>query len=195
MSMKLSGVSKSIQKTNYLPIILAIIGLIVLVAVCLILRPNPGEANEDLFGLAFPPNEVNQPAPELTLFDLDGEEVSLTDFMGEVILVNNWATWCPPCRQEMPEFQDYFENHQDQGFQVVAVEAGQPEKEVRTFVEQLELDFVILLDPENKSLVTFQNSSLPNSFVIDRKGNLRLAWLGAINEATLEQYVTPLLEE
>ncbi len=195
MSMKVSKESKSNQKTNYLTIILVVMGLIVLVAAGLILRTKPGEANEDIFGFTFPPNEINQPAPELTLFDLDGKEVSLTDYKGEVILVNNWATWCPPCRLEMPEFQVYFENHQDQGFQVIAIEAGQPENEVRTFVEQLELDFVILLDPENKSLVTFQNSSLPNSFVIDRKGNLRLAWLGAINEATLEQYVTPLLEE
>ncbi|MCK4801559.1 MAG: TlpA family protein disulfide reductase [Anaerolineales bacterium] len=195
MSMKVSKESKSNQKTNYLTIILVVMGIIVLVAAGLILRTTPGEANEDIFGFTFPPNEINQPAPELTLFDLDGKEVSLTDYKGEVILVNNWATWCPPCRLEMPEFQVYFENHQDQGFQVIAIEAGQPENEVRTFVEQLELDFVILLDPENKSLVTFQNSSLPNSFVIDRKGNLRLAWLGAINEATLEQYVTPLLEE
>ena len=75
------------------------------------------------------------------------------------------------------------------------VEAGEPEAEVRNFVEQAGLDFVILLDPENKSLITFQHNSLPNSFVIDRKGNLRLAWLGAINGPTLEKYVTPLLKE
>jgi len=195
MSKEISGESKSSQKTNYRPLILVGMGIIILIVIGLILSTNQGEAQEEIFALTFPPNEVNQPAPELTLFDLDGVEVSLTDFKGEVILVNNWATWCPPCRLEMPEFQVYFENHQDQGFQIVAIEASQPENEVRTFVEQLKLDFVILLDPENKSLVTFQNGSLPNSFVIDRKGNLRLAWLGAINEATLEQYVTPLLEE
>ena len=195
MSKEVSGEIKSRKKTSYRPFILAGMGIIILIAIGLILSTYQGEAQEEIFGLTFPPNEVNQPAPELTLFDLDGKEVSLTDFKGEVILVNNWATWCPPCRLEMPEFRVYFENHQDQGFQVVAIEAGQPENEVRTFVEQLKLDFVILLDPENKSLVTFQNSSLPNSFVIDRKGNLRLAWLGAINEATLEEYVTPLLEE
>lgn len=195
MSKEISGERRSSQKNNYRPLILVGMGIIILTAIGLFLSTNQGEAQEEIFGLTFPPTEVNQPAPDLTLLDLDGKEVSLTDFKGEVILVNNWATWCPPCRLEMPEFRVYFENHQDQGFQVVAIEAGQPENEVRTFVEQLKLDFVILLDPENKSLVTFQNSSLPNSFVIDRKGNLRLAWLGAINEATLEEYVTPLLEE
>ena len=109
--------------------------------------------------------------------------------------MNNWATWCPPCRLEMPEFQSYFEKYHDQGFQIVAIEAGQPKSEVEAFVEDQGLEFVILLDPENKSLATFQNSSLPNSWVIDRRGNLRLAWLGAINEDTLEEFVTPLLEE
>ncbi len=145
--------------------------------------------------VTFPPLEVNQPAPELTLNTLDGEPVSLTDYQGSVILVNNWATWCPPCRLEMPHFNNYFQKHKERGFQVVAVEAGQPESEVREFVEELGLDFQVLLDPEGKALEMFQNTSLPSSYVIDRKGNLRLVWLGAINEASLEEYITPILEE
>lgn len=195
MSKKTIGKKNTNQKANLLPLIMAGLGLIALIAVGLILSTNQGEANESIDALTFPPIEVNQPAPELTLFDLDGNEVSLTDFQGEVILVNNWATWCPPCREEMPEFKAYYNKYKDQGFQVVAIEAGEPEAEVRNFVEGAGLDFVILLDPENKSLITFQNNSLPNSFVIDRKGNLRLAWLGAINGPTLEKYVTPLLKE
>jgi len=195
MSKKTTRKKNASQKTNLLPLILAGLGIITLIAVGLILRSNQGEAVESINALTFPPVEVNQPAPELTLFDLDGNEVSLTDFQGEVILVNNWATWCPPCREEMPEFKAYYDKYKDQGFQVIAIEAGEPEAEVRNFVEQAGLDFVILLDPENKSLITFQHNSLPNSFVIDRKGNLRLAWLGAINGPTFEKYVTPLLKE
>ncbi|NOQ39306.1 MAG: redoxin domain-containing protein [Anaerolineales bacterium] len=195
MSKKTIGKKNTSQKANLLPLIMAGLGLIALIAVGLILSTNQGEAIESIDALTFPPIEVNQPAPELTLFDLDGNEVSLTDFQGEVILVNNWATWCPPCREEMPEFKAYYNKYKDQGFQVVAIEAGEPEAEVRNFVEGAGLDFVILLDPENKSLITFQNNSLPNSFVIDRKGNLRLAWLGAINGPTLEKYVTPLIKE
>ncbi|MCJ7717069.1 MAG: TlpA family protein disulfide reductase, partial [Anaerolineales bacterium] len=97
--------------------------------------------------------------------------------------------------EEMPEFNIYYDRYKDQGFQIVAIDAGDPEQEVRNFVEQVGLDFIVLLDPENKSLITFQHNTLPNSFVIDRDGNLRLAWLGAINEPTLEKYVTPLLKE
>ena len=195
MSTKVSGEKKSNQKTTLLPILLAGLGLIALIAVALILRSNQGVVIDPLDAFILPPVEVNQPAPELTLFDLDGKEVSLSDFKGDVVLINNWATWCPPCREEMPEFKIYYDKYKDRGFQIVAIEAGDPEADVRNFVEQEGLDFVILLDPENKSLITFQHNTLPNSFVIDRDGNLRLAWLGAINGPTLEKYVTPLIKE
>lgn len=195
MSSNNSGENKSSEKTTLLPILLAGLGLITLIAAALILRSNQGVVNDPLDTFVLPPIEINQPAPELTLFDLDGKEVSLSDFRGKVVLLNNWATWCPPCREEMPVFNIYYDKYKDQGFQIVAIEAGDPENEVRNFVEQLGLDFVVLLDPENKSLLTFQRDALPNSFVIDRNGNLRMSWVGAINEPTLEKYVTPLLKE
>ena len=187
--------SNQTRNNNYLPIILVGAGLIILIAAAVILRGAQANQQDSLDALILPPIEVDQPAPELTLSDLDGKEVSLSDFRGQVVLLNNWATWCPPCRLEMPEFQAYYDKYKDEGFEVLAVEAGQPEEEVRAFVEEQGLGFIILLDPENQSLVTFQHSSLPNSFVIDRRGHLRLAWLGAINGPTLEKYITPLLEE
>jgi peroxiredoxin len=183
------------KKTNYLPIILVGFGLMILIGAAVFQQASKGTTTTADNPFILPPIEVDQPAPELTLSDLEGNQVSLSDFAGEVVLVNNWATWCPPCRQEMPEFQAYYEKYHGQGFQIVAVEAGQPKSEVEAFVKEQGLDFVVLLDPENQSLVTFQNNSLPNSWVIDRRGNLRLAWLGAINLDTLEAYVTPLLEE
>jgi peroxiredoxin len=183
------------NKTNFLPFILVGVGLMVFIGIALYLQSTSGVDQQAQDPFLLQPIEVDQPAPELTLFDLDGNPVSLSDFVGQVVLVNNWATWCPPCRQEMPEFKAYYDKYRDQGFQIVAVEAGQPESEVRAFVEEQGLDFVILLDPGNQSLITFQNSSLPNSWVIDRRGHLRMAWLGSINLPTLEKYVTPLLEE
>lgn len=183
------------KKANLLPIILAGMGLAALIGVALIIRPDQGISDNPIDLFSFPPVELDQPAPELSLYDLNGAEVSLSDFQGEVVLLNNWATWCPPCRLEMPEFQSYYDKHKDQGFQVVAVEAGQPEAEVRQFVERVNINFVVLLDPENKSLETFQQRSLPNTFIIDRTGQLRYVWVGAIDEETLEQYVTPLLKE
>lgn len=186
---------KKYRTTKFLPVILVGGGLALIIGVAVFLQASRGDSPAIPDEMILPPIEVDQPAPELTLFDLDGNQVSLSDFTGEVVLLNNWATWCPPCREEMPEFQAYYDKYRDRGFQVVAVEAGQPEPEVRRFVEEQGLEFVILLDPENQSLITFQHSTLPNSFVIDRRGHLRLAWLGSINAPTLEKYVTPLLEE
>jgi peroxiredoxin len=145
--------------------------------------------------IVFPPARINRSAPALTLETLDGEQVSLRDFQGQVVLINNWATWCPPCRVEMPELNAYYQDQKDQGFLVVAIEAGSPHSDVAAFVDQEGIDFPVLLDSGNKALQSFQNASLPNSYVIDRQGNLRLTWTGAINQATLERYVNPLLEE
>jgi peroxiredoxin len=186
---------KDQKSTNFLPLILGGMGLIIISAITLILQSNQGENTPINDPFILPPIELDQPAPDLTLSDLNGNPISITDYLGDVVLVNNWATWCPPCRQEMPEFQSYFDDHHDEGFEIIAVEAGQPADEVLQFVNEHNLSFIILLDPENLSLTTFQNSSLPNTWVIDRKGNLRLGWLGAINKDTLERYVTPLLKE
>jgi peroxiredoxin len=141
------------------------------------------------------PVEVNFPAPNLTLNNLDGNRVSISDFDQQVILINNWATWCPPCRDEMPHLAKYFMAHNDQGFVILGIEAGDPIHEVQQFVKEYNLPFPILLDPNNKSLIAFNNENLPSSYVIDRKGNVVLAWTGPINQVMLEKYVTPLLEQ
>ncbi len=146
-------------------------------------------------GIIFPPARINRPAPDLSLESLDGNPVSLDELQGEVVLVNNWATWCPPCRAEMPELNAYYQDHKGEGFLVVAIEAGSPRSDVEAFVEGEGIAFPVLLDPGSKALKSFQNAALPSSYVIDRQGILRLTWTGAINRATLERFVNPLLEE
>jgi peroxiredoxin len=141
------------------------------------------------------PVEVNYPAPELTLENVNGKTESLTDYSGKVVLVNNWATWCPPCKAEMPDLKAYYEAHKDEGFTIVAISAADAEADVRAFVEQYELSFSIWLDPQNEALAAFRNQSLPSSYVVDRTGVVRLAWTGGITRDILEEHLTPLLEE
>jgi len=141
------------------------------------------------------PQEVDYPAPPLALVDVNGQSVALADYAGQVVLLNNWATWCPPCRAEMPELQAYHTAHQEQGFTVIAVEAGDPASQVQQFVEEYGLTFPVWVDTGQQALTVFRNLALPNSFVIDREGQVRLAWSGAITLDVLEKYVTPLLEE
>ncbi len=142
-----------------------------------------------------PPVTTNFPAPQLALTDVQGNPASLEDYRGQVILVNNWATWCPPCKLEMPELQAYYAAHAVQGFVVIAIESGEPADEVAAFVQEYGMTFPVWLDPQGAALEFFQNWNLPSSYVIDRQGIVRYSWTGGINQPTLEQYVTPLLEE
>ena len=145
--------------------------------------------------LILPPTTTNFSGPQLALSDLNGKPVAIQDYRGQVILVNNWATWCPPCRTEMPELQAYYTAHAAEGFVVVAIESGDPADQVASFVQEYGLTFPVWLDPQSKSQGIFKNWDLPSSYVIDRDGIVRLSWTGGINQPTLEQYVTPLLEE
>jgi peroxiredoxin len=138
---------------------------------------------------------VNFPAPEISLKDLNGRTINLSDYRQQIVLINNWATWCPPCREEMPTFLKYFNAHSKQGFMLLGIEAGDPVEEVASFVEEYRLTFPVLLDPDNQSLSAFNNNSLPSSYVIDHNGNVVLAWTGPINREMLEKYLTPLFEQ
>jgi peroxiredoxin len=141
------------------------------------------------------PAAVHFDAPELSLENLNGQTESLADYQNIVVLVNHWATWCPPCKAEMPTLAAYFNEHRSQGFTIIAIEAGDPAEVVLPFVQSYRLDFPIWLDPDGASLRAFGNRSLPNSYVIDRTGTVRYAWTGEVDKATLETYVTPLLTE
>jgi cytochrome c biogenesis protein CcmG, thiol:disulfide interchange protein DsbE len=141
------------------------------------------------------PVEVNYAAPELVLENVDGSSESLEDYRDKVVLVNNWATWCPPCKAEIPTLQEYYKAHSEEGFVIIGVEAGEPQAEVAKFVKSSVITYPIWIDLENASLRAFGASGLPNSYVIDRKGMVRLTWVGEINFAMLEKYVTPIIAE
>jgi cytochrome c biogenesis protein CcmG, thiol:disulfide interchange protein DsbE len=141
------------------------------------------------------PSKVNFPAPEIILNDLNGQKINIADYRQQIVLVNNWATWCPPCKDEMPTLLKYFTDHSNQGFLLIGIEAGDSFEDVSNFAAEYDLTFPVLLDPNNKSLIAFHNDSLPSSYVIDHNGNVVLAWTGPINRTMLEKYLTPLLEQ
>jgi thiol-disulfide isomerase/thioredoxin len=141
------------------------------------------------------PAQVRSAAPELSLQNIEGETESLADHLGEVVLVNNWATWCPPCKAEMPILVSYYNDHKADGFSVIAVEAGEPADVVSQYAQSLGMNFPVWLDPDRESLRAIGNATLPNSYVIDRSGMVRLMWTGEITMAMLEKYVTPLIAE
>ena len=112
-------------------------------------------------------------APEFTLQSLAGGELSLSDFRGKLVLLNFWATWCMPCRQEMPSMEQLWQKYQNQGLVILAVstDEGGP-KRVQNFVKKLKLSFPVALDPDSKVSDVYQVSGLPVSYLVDREGHL-----------------------
>lgn len=171
-------------------------GLVILGGLAFFLLPKGSPADSPSGGPASTiPVAVDYPSPELTLNDVNGNQSSLKDYQDQVVLVNNWATWCPPCRAEMPTLKQFFEDHQQKGFTVIAIEAGESVSDVAQFAKEYGLTFPVWADPNQEAIAAFRNMALPNSYVIDRRGQVRLTWTGAISRDMLDQYVTPLLEE
>jgi thiol-disulfide isomerase/thioredoxin len=119
-------------------------------------------------------------APDFLAYDLEGVPKGLDDFEGKVILVNIWATWCPPCREEMPSMQRLYQEIGDGDFEILAISVDAPFGETDAFgrvggdlaayADSLGLSFSILHDPSGEVQRTFQTTGLPESFVIDRDG-------------------------
>jgi peroxiredoxin len=142
------------------------------------------------------PVSVNFSAPELTLTDIEDTPASLADFRGQVVLVNLWATWCPPCKEEMPALETFYRRHADQGFVIIAINDGDPAPDVLQFAEEYGLTFPVWLDPTYLATEqAFKTLNLPSSFVIDRQGQVVLSWVGGVSLKTLETHVTPIIEE
>ena len=170
------------------------IGIFLIVIAVLFMAAPKSESKADS-SASIVPMAVNFAAPELSLENINGDTKSLTDYRDQVVLVNNWSTWCPPCKAEMPTLSAYYNEHNDEGFMIVAIEAGDEKTGVSEFAKSYNLKFQVWLDPNGKSIKAFGNGSLPNSYVIDRSGTVRYAWAGKINKEMLEKYVTPLLME
>lgn len=170
------------------------VGLL-LIGLAVVLLASPKSESGAAGRSSVVPLKVNFPAPELSLQNINGKTEALSEFRGSVVLVNNWATWCPPCKAEMPTLAAYYNDHNPEGLIIVAIEAGEPLESVAQFATDYNLKFPVWLDPDGASLRAFGNGNLPNSYVIDRSGTVRYAWTGEISRDMLEKYVTPLLAE
>ena len=127
--------------------------------------------------------EVGQPAPDFAIRDVNGDIVRLSDFRGKVVVLNFWATWCPPCRAEMPDFQEVFEAREAAGdFAIRAVDKllEDTEDAVRQFVEEFGLTFAVGFDETDEIFERYGVRGLPSTFFIDRDGILRQKSLGPI---------------
>ncbi len=120
-----------------------------------------------------PGSKAGFDAPPFSLPDLDGRSHDLGDYAGRVVFLNVWATWCPPCREEMPSMQRLHESYAQEGLVVLAVSEDEgPPEPVRAFAESLRLTFPILLDPEGVVPSLYGVTGYPETFLIDRSGRI-----------------------
>jgi peroxiredoxin len=139
---------------------------------------------------------VGGPAAPFTLNDLEGHPVTLADYQGKVVLLTFWATWCGPCKQEMPEIETAYERHKDRGFIVLAVNFGEREEAVRTFVRQKGLTFPVLLNRNGNVASRYGVVSLPISFFIDQHGIIReRVFGGTLTAESISEALRQLQEE
>ncbi len=117
-------------------------------------------------------DDASRQQANFTLTDLQGKTWTLKDLKGKVVLVNFWATWCPPCRKEMPDLEALYNRFQDQGFVILALSEDEETAKVGPFIAEHKITYPILLDPGNKVNNLFQVEGIPKSFVYDRDGKL-----------------------
>jgi cytochrome c biogenesis protein CcmG/thiol:disulfide interchange protein DsbE len=137
-------------------------------------------------------------APDFSLPTLSEETLTLSELRGRPVLINLWATWCPPCRAEMPDLQSIYERYQEQGFLVLAVNATYQDSpaSATTFVEEYGLTFPILMDASGETARQYQMRALPTSFFVDREGIIQDVVVGGpMSPALLQVRVEKLLQE
>lgn len=135
-----------------------------------------------------PPVLEGDQAPGFTLPLLAGGEASLADYRGKVVLVNVWATWCGPCRTEMPDMERFYQSLKGQPFEILAVSVDdRGAQDVAPFVQELGITFPILLDPDKIIESLYSTSRVPESFIIDKNGVVRRRVIGPLQRGDYEE--------
>jgi peroxiredoxin len=130
--------------------------------------------------------------PNFSLKTLDGKQVDLKDFRGKKVILNFWATWCPPCREEMPEMQKFYSDFKEQNVAILAVNLEYSEtkpERIRDFVEEYSLSFPIPLDEKNTVGKRFRAVSIPTSYFIDEKGSITKMHIGPMDYDFMKEQI------
>ncbi|MDP2776673.1 MAG: TlpA disulfide reductase family protein [Anaerolineales bacterium] len=137
-------------------------------------------------------------APDFTLDNLQGEKVTLSNLRGKIVVINLWATWCPPCRAEMPALENAYEQYKDSGVVVLGLNVTNQdsESEVPRFVEEFGLTFPILLDRDGSVSALYELRGLPTTFFVNRAGIIRTVVVGGpMSETFFRSKIEALLQE
>ncbi|MFD1416568.1 redoxin domain-containing protein [Oceanobacillus jeddahense] len=125
--------------------------------------------------------EIGDKAPDFMLETLDGETVQLSDFKGERVMINFWATWCPPCKQEMPDMERFYQEHDPVILSVNLTDGEINTADVEQFIQELDLTFPVLLDKEGEVSNLYRIQPIPMTYMVDAEGIIQFKSFGALS--------------
>ena len=176
-------------------ILLVGIGVIVVVAVSLLLLQQPGDGEADDSVVLGGHPLLGEAAPEIDLLTLDAEPVTLSSLRGRPVLVNFWATWCHPCREEFPLMVEAYAEHADDGLEILGILHDDAAEGARAFAADQAAGWPMLLDPDDVAWNDYRGVAMPTSFFIDGEGIVRAFSLGAFTETGLAAQLATILPE
>jgi len=142
-------------------------------------------------------NEISGPAPDFTLRSNTGKNLKLSEFRGQVVLLNFWASWCGPCRQEMPELEKLQKRYAKLGFTVLGVNVEEDSSAAKKMLREVRVSFPVLFDTTNSASQLYQVSAMPTTVIIDRDGNMRYLHKGYKpgDERIYKKWIKKLIRE
>ncbi|MBI6871088.1 TlpA family protein disulfide reductase [Clostridium aciditolerans] len=155
-------------------------------------NPSDSTTNQPDPSVVINPTSVKVKAPNFKLKDLNGKEVSLSDLKGKGVFLNFWATWCPPCRGEMPDIQKLYEENKNSDFIIIAINIGEDKDTVKSFIDSNGYKFQILLDSDQSTASKYSITGIPASFFIDKNGNIIYKKTGAMTLDEMKAYIKAL---
>lgn len=138
------------------------------------------------------PSIVKTKAIDFKLKDLDGNEVSLSSLKGKKVFLNFWATWCPPCKAEMPEIEKLYQETKDSDLVILAVDIGENLNTVKPFINENKYNFKVLLDSDQSVASQYNIASIPTSYFIDADSNIVSTHIGAMTLDQMKSYIESL---
>lgn len=186
----------ALRKRSLSPFARVALTALALTLLLVLSAPGCGSADQGGSNLWLKTEEADRrPAPDFTLVDLDGNQVTLSDYRGNVVLVHFWATWCPACREGMPIIKEFYQEHGDGDMVVIGVAPFESALQARSYAQDGGYDWTLVLDSSGEVTRNYGVFVVPTYMFVDREGLIRAVSISPVTESQLESKMAELAAE